>query len=135
MAVYESARFIVFYASLDIPFASFALAHFVAAPGTRNSLSVLLQTPAIPHGQQCGNEFINRRTNCSLRCLALAASVVAETIQIRRFFHRRALGTAIFARRCHTRTDWMCTFLGFCSRHIESSPLGLRMSDPNHYPR
>jgi hypothetical protein len=50
MAVYESARFLVFCASLDIPFAAFALAHFVAAPGTRNSLSVLLQTPAIPPG-------------------------------------------------------------------------------------
>jgi hypothetical protein len=42
MAVYASTRFLVFYPSLDVPFAACALAHFVAAPGTGNSLSALL---------------------------------------------------------------------------------------------
>ena len=131
MKVYERARFFLFYASLDLLSVVFALAHLVAAHGTRNSLSVLLQTSANPIGYQCGNEFIDRRTSRSLGCPALSASEAAETIQLRRFFHRRAIGTAIFAGRSHTRTDWMCTLVGFRSRHLESSPIGLRTSGPS----
>ena len=50
--------------------------------------------------------------------LAPAAGVSASAIDIRRLLHSRAFGAAILARRCHARTNGMCTLLGFRSRHF-----------------
>ena len=52
-----------------------------------------------------------------------AAGASARTIDVRRLFHSLALGAALLARRCHTRTNGMCTLLGFRSRHFFSPTL------------
>ena len=78
------------------------------------------------------------RTNWTIgsRCLALAALVRARAIDIRCLFHGLALGTAIFARRSHTRTNGVCALLTFCSRHFFSPGFGSTIaSDPDPHLR
>ncbi len=66
------------------------------------------------------------------RCFALAALVRARAINIRCLFHGLALGTAVFARRGHTRTNGVCALLTFCSRHFFSPGFGsTTASDPD----
>ena len=60
----------------------------------------------------------NAGTSFLLGRFALAAGVSARTIDVRRLFHSLALGAAVFARRCHARTNGVCTLLGFRGRHF-----------------
>jgi hypothetical protein len=62
--------------------------------------------------------------------VAFTSFVLAPAIDVRRLFHGFALGAAIFARRCHARTNWVCTFLGFRSVHLFPPGFGSRGNDP-----
>jgi hypothetical protein len=51
-------------------------------------------------------------------CVAFTSLVLAPAIDVRRLFHCLALGAAILARRCHARTNWVCTFVSFRRVHL-----------------
>jgi hypothetical protein len=51
---------------------------------------------------------------------ALTDGMSAVTIDVRHLFHGLARDAAVFARRCHTRTDWVRAFLGIVGGHFYS---------------
>jgi hypothetical protein len=49
---------------------------------------------------------------------AFASGVWARTSDLRRLFRCLTLGAAVLARRCHARTEWVCTLLCFLRSHF-----------------
>jgi hypothetical protein len=62
--------------------------------------------------------------------LAFASSVSARTSDLRCLFRCLALGAAVLARRCHARTNRVCTFLCFLRVHYSSPDFGSNADDP-----
>ena len=62
--------------------------------------------------------------------LALASGMWARTSDLRRLFGCLTLGAAVFARRCHARTERVGTLLGFRRVHFISPIFGSRANDP-----
>src|SRR6478736_3218577 len=61
--------------------------------------------------------------------VALAHSVAARTIDVRRLFHCLAIAAAVLARRCQARTNGVCALLGFCRGHFSSPKFGSKGDD------
>jgi hypothetical protein len=58
---------------------------------------------------------------------AFASGVWARTGDLRRLFRCLTLGAAVLARRCHARTEWVCTLLRFLRSHFLSSQLRIKI--------
>src|ERR1035437_4179160 len=67
----------------------------------------------------------------SLVRLAFASGMWARTSDLRRLFGCLTLGAAVLARRCHARTERVCTFLGFLRNHFLSSQLRIKSGCPS----
>jgi hypothetical protein len=63
--------------------------------------------------------------------LAFASGVWARTSDLRRLFRCLTLGAAVLARRCHARTERVCTLLCFLGSHFLSLHFGSRADDPS----
>ena len=63
--------------------------------------------------------------------LAFASGMWARTSDLRRLFGCLTLGAAVLARRCHARTERVCTFLGFLRNHFLSSQLRIKSGCPS----
>jgi hypothetical protein len=64
--------------------------------------------------------------------LAFASGMWARTSDLRRLFGCLTLGAAVLARRCHARTERVCTLLGFRRVHFLFSPnFGSSSDDPS----
>ena len=62
---------------------------------------------------------------------AFASGVWARTSDLRRLFRCLTLGAAVLARRCHARTEWVCTLLCFLRSHFFPPNFGSRSDDPS----
>ena len=63
--------------------------------------------------------------------LAFASGVWARTSDLRRLFRCLTLGATVLARRCHARTERVCTLLCFLRSHFFPSNFGSRADDPS----
>ena len=62
---------------------------------------------------------------------AFAAGVWARTSDLRRLFRCLTLGAAVLARRCHARTERVCTLFCFLKIHFFPPNFGSRSDDPS----
>jgi hypothetical protein len=67
----------------------------------------------------------------SLVRLAFASGMGARTSDLRRLYRCLALGAAVLARRCHARTEGVCTLLCFLRSHFLSSQLRIKSECPS----
>ena len=62
-----------------------------------------------------------------------AAGMRARASDLRRLLRCLALGAAVLARRCHTRTNGVCTLFSFGGRHFFSPSFGSTAGDPRRH--
>src|SRR5450755_1172501 len=67
------------------------------------------------------------KMGCWLVRFAFASGVWARTSDLRRLFRCLTLGAAVLVRRCHARTEWVCTLLCFLRSHFLFSQLRIKI--------
>jgi hypothetical protein len=86
---------------------------------TRTAVVDKLRACSYPVASSAAAESIS-----SLGRFALAASVSAQAINIRRLFHGLAFGAAVLAGCSEARADGVGALLGFCRGHFVSPDFG-----------